>query len=72
MNVFKRGNGSMYDVKVNARLRLETYSLNSWPSMNNRPLYDSLTGLDGWNSDTGAWSDGKAVSAASGENISLV
>ncbi len=72
VNLFKRGNGSMYDVKVNARLRLEKYSLNNYPSMSDRPLYNSLTSLAGWNSDTGGWSEGKAISAAGADNIALV
>lgn len=72
VNLVKRGDGSMYDVKVNARLRLEKYQLNSYPVMNDRPLYNSLTSLDGWTSDTGAWSEGKAILSAGVDNIALV
>ena len=46
--------------------------MNGYPFMSDRPLHNSLTSLDGWNSDTGGWSNGKAISAASPDNITLV
>ena len=72
VNLVKHGDGSMYDVKVNARLRLEKYQLNGYPAMSDRPLHNSLASLDGWNSDTGEWNNGKAITAAGPDNITLV
>lgn len=73
VSIVKTGQGSLYDVVVEARHTQTSYSTNIDGNnvTGSRPLYGMVTGLSGWNDSTTP-SNGKYNNAASASNIVIV